>query len=66
MAERKEKYKNVYTHIPETYSKADEDLKTKKIHEAYPNYISGPDFLKIIDSFYAGNPMALGTKPTQK
>jgi len=66
MAEMKEKYKDVYTPIPETYSKADENLQAKKIHEAYPNYISGPDFLKIVDSFYDGKPMELGTKPTQE
>jgi len=41
-------------------------LQAKKIHEAYPNYISGPDFLKIVDSFYDGKPMELGTKPTQE
>ena len=41
MAEMQEKYKDVYTPVPETYSKADEDLQKQKIHEAYPNYIAG-------------------------
>lgn len=66
MDEMKEKYKDIYTPIPETYSKADEDLQIRKIHEAYPNYISGPDFLKIVDSFYDGEPIELGTIPTQE
>jgi len=62
MAEMQEKYKDVYTPIPETYSKADEDLQLRKIHEAYPNYISGPDFLKIADSFLEGPKIELGQK----
>lgn len=60
LAEMEEKYKDIYTPIPETYSKADEDLQTQKIHEAYPNYISGPDFLKIADSFIQGPKIKLG------
>ena len=64
--EMKEKYKDVYTPIPDTYSKADEDLQVRKIHEAYPNYIAGSDFLKIVDSFYDGEPMELGIIPTQE
>lgn len=62
LAEMQEKYKDVYTPIPETYSKADEDLQTRKIYEAYPNYISGPDFLKIADSFLEGPKIELGQK----
>lgn len=65
MAEMEEKYKDVYTPIPETYSKSDEDIQVQKIHEAYPNYISGPDFLKIVDKFYDGEPLKLGQAPTQ-
>jgi hypothetical protein len=34
MAEMEEKYKDVYTPMPETYSKADEDLQWQKIYEA--------------------------------
>jgi hypothetical protein len=60
MAEMQEKYKDVYTPIPETYSKADEDIQTQKIHEAYPNYISGKDFLKLADSFLEGPKTKLG------
>jgi hypothetical protein len=66
MAEMKEKYKDVYTPIPETYSKANEDLQAQKIHEAYPNYISGPDFLKLVDQFYDGEPIIPGNGITQK
>jgi hypothetical protein len=69
MAEMQEKYKDVYTPIPETYSKADEDLQAQKIHDAYPNYLSGPEFLKIVDKYYyesGGEPFKLGTTPTQE
>ena len=69
MAEMQEKYKDVYAPVPETYSKADEDLQTQKIHEAYPNYMSGPDFLKIVDKYFqdlGGEPFKLGTTPTQE
>jgi len=62
LAEMQEKYKDVYTPVPETYSKADEDLQTQKIYEAYPNYISDPDFLKIADSFLKGPKVELGQK----
>jgi len=66
MDEMKEKYKDVYTPIPEVYSKADEDLQTQKIYEANPNYISGPDFLKIVNRFYDGKSLQLGIEPTQE
>jgi len=66
MDEMKEKYKDVYTPIPETYTKGSEELQQAKIKEAYPNYISGPDFLKIVDSFYDGPPKKLGVKFTQE
>jgi hypothetical protein len=69
MAEMKEKYKDIYTPIPETYSKSDEDLQTQKIHEAYPNYISFPDMLKIFDKYYkelGGEPAKLGAAPSQE
>lgn len=64
-----EKYKDVYTPIPETYSATDEKMQQQKINEAYPAYISFPDFLKIVDAAYAelgGEPLKLGTKPTQE
>lgn len=64
MAEMEEKYKDVYTPIPETYSKEDEELQTRKVHEAYPNYISGPEFLKIVSSFLEGTRIELGQKLT--
>ncbi|TKI68260.1 hypothetical protein FCU45_11175 [Sulfurimonas crateris] len=64
MAEMQEKYKDVYTPIPETYSKTDEELQTRKVHEAYPNYISGPEFLKIVSSFLEGTRIELGQKLT--
>ena len=64
MAEMEEKYKDVYTPIPEKYSKEDEELQTRKVHEAYPNYISGPEFLKIVSSFLEGTRIELGQKLT--
>lgn len=68
LAEMQEKYKDIYTPIPETYSKADEELQTRKIYESYPDYISGPEFLKIVNSYYdelGGVKMELGKTPTQ-
>jgi hypothetical protein len=68
MAKMQEKYKDIYTPIPETYSKTDEDLQLRKIHEAYPDYIDFRDFLKIVDSYYdelGGVKMELGKTPTQ-
>lgn len=64
MAEMQEKYKDVYTPMPETYSKEDEDLQLRKIHEAYPDYIDFRDFLKIVDSFIEGPRIQLGQKLT--
>jgi len=66
MAQMQEKYKDVYTPIPETYSKADEELQTRKIYESYPNYVPFQEFLKIADSFYDGPPKRLGDKPNQE
>lgn len=66
MDEMKEKYKDVYTPIPETYSKADENLQTQKIYEANPNFIEFKDFLKIVNRFYDGEPLQLGVEPTQE
>ncbi|WP_295053832.1 hypothetical protein [Sulfuricurvum sp.] len=68
IAEMEEKYKDVYTPVPETYSKADEELQTRKIYEAYPDYIDFREFLKIVDSYYdelGGVKMELGKTPTQ-
>ena len=68
LAEMEEKYKDVYTPIPETYSKADEELQTRKIYEAYPDYIDFREFLKIVNSYYdelGGVKMELGKTPTQ-
>jgi hypothetical protein len=64
IAEMEEKYKDVYTPIPETYSVKDEELQARKIYEAYPNYISGPDFLQIVSSFLEGTRIELGQKLT--
>ncbi|MDD3854533.1 hypothetical protein [Sulfurimonas sp.] len=62
IAEMEEKYNDVYTPVPETYSKEDEDLQAQKIHEAYPNYIDFRDFLKLADSFLEGPKIELGQK----
>ena len=67
-AEMEEKYKDVYTPIPERYSQDDEELQTRKIYEAYPDYISGPEFLKIVNSYYDeldGKKIELGQEVTQ-
>ena len=64
MKEMKEKYKDVYTPIPETYSKADEDLQMKKIHEAYPKYMTLTQVFAKSNSFYEGEPIILGKTPT--
>jgi hypothetical protein len=69
MAEMQEKYKDIYTPIPETYSKADEDLQTAKVKEAYPNYISGPELFELVNKIYTeelgGEPIKLGQTITQ-
>jgi hypothetical protein len=68
LAEMEEKYKDVYTPTPETYSQDDEELQTRKIYEAYPDYISGPEFLKIVNSYYDeldGKKIELGQEVTQ-
>jgi len=62
MAEMQEKYKDVYTPIPETYSKSDEDLQAQKIREAYPNYINFNDLFKLHDEIYTN---VLGEKSPQ-
>jgi hypothetical protein len=64
LAEMQEKYKDVYSPISETYSVKDEELQIRKVHEAYPNYISGPDFLQIVSSFLEGTRIELGQKLT--
>jgi hypothetical protein len=66
LEQMKEKYKDVYTPIPETYSKADEDLQTKKVYEAYPNYITLNELWAKRESFYVGEPIQLGVKPTKE
>lgn len=69
LAQMEEKYKDIYTPIPETYAQEDEDLQAQKIYEAYPNYVSGQDFLKIVDKYYAqsgAEPFKLGTTLTEQ
>ena len=65
LAEMQEKYKDVYTPIPETYSKADEELQTQKVYEAYPNYMSLQELWDKSMSFYKGEPIELGVTPTK-
>jgi len=64
--EMKEKYKDIYTPIPETYSKADEDLQIKKVYEAYPNYMSLQELWDKQQSFYKGEPNKLGSTQTEE
>ncbi len=40
MEQMKEKYKDIYSPMPDKYSKAREDLQTEIIKEKYPNYLS--------------------------
>ena len=61
-----EKYKDIYTPIPETYSQEDEDLQTQKIYEAYPNYMTLKELWNKSLSFYDGEPIKLGTTPTKE
>jgi len=60
MDEMKDKYADVYTPIPETYTKESEELQNAKIEEAYPDYVSSRDFLKIVDGFLEGDKIQLG------
>jgi hypothetical protein len=66
MAEMKEKYKDVYTPIPETYSKSDEDLQKQKLYEAYPKYLTLDQVFAKQKSFYEGEPIVLGKTPTEE
>lgn len=69
LTQMKEKYKYVYTPLPESYSIADEELQNKKIYEAYPDYVSFNDLLKNINDIYndlGGEPIEIGIKTTQE
>ncbi|NCO02541.1 MAG: hypothetical protein GW906_12075 [Epsilonproteobacteria bacterium] len=66
MAQMQEKYKDVYTPIPETYSKADEDLQAAKVKEAYPNNLTLTELLHKSQEFYDGAPIVLGQIQTQE
>ena len=66
MSEMEEKYKDVYTPIPETYSKADEELQTQKIYEAHPKYLQPGEFLALVDAALQGEPIKLGQKLTKE
>jgi len=39
LTQMQEKYQEIYTPIPQTYTKGSEELQQQKIYEAYPNYI---------------------------
>jgi len=66
LAEMEEKYKDIYTPIPETYSAEDEAFQQQKILEAYPNYPFGSTFLELVNSFYDGEPIIPGNGMTQE
>jgi hypothetical protein len=66
MDEMKEKYKDIYTPIPETYSKEDEELQTQKVYEAYPKYMTLQELWDKSGSFYEGEPIQLGVTPTKE
>jgi len=67
MAEMQEKYKDVYTPIPEEYTKGSEELQQAKIYEAYPNYVHPNEVLKLGTKIYieefGGKPIKLGDAP---
>ena len=46
LAEMEEKYKDVYTPMPEKFSQEIEDLQTKLIRERYPDYLTFDEFAK--------------------
>jgi len=64
LEQMQEKYADVYTPIPETYSKADEDLQTSKIYEAFPKYLTLEEMWNKSMSFYEGEPIQLGVPLT--
>jgi len=67
MAEMQEKYKDVYTPIPEEYTKGSEELQQAKIYEAYPNYVHPNEIFKLGAQIYieefGGKPRELGDAP---
>ncbi len=44
MAQMEEKYKDIYTPMPEKFSQEIEDLQTKLIRERYPDYLTFDEF----------------------
>jgi hypothetical protein len=46
MAQMQEKYKDIYTPMPEKFSQEIEDLQTKLIRERYPDYLTIDEFAK--------------------
>ena len=46
MAQMEEKYKDIYTPMPEKFSQEIEDLQTKLIRERYPDYLTLEEVLK--------------------
>lgn len=46
LAEMEEKYKDIYTPMPEKFSQEIEDLQTKLIRERYPDYLTFDEFAK--------------------
>jgi len=65
MDEMQEKYKDVYTPIPEKYTEGSAELQAQKVYEAYPNYMSFSEFLGLADSFFEGTKIQLGQKLTE-
>jgi hypothetical protein len=67
MEAMKQKYADLYTPIPETYSKADEALQAQKIYEAYPDYIPPNELFaeaaRIYTEEYGEKPIQLGDAP---
>jgi len=66
MSEMQEKYKDIYTPIPDTYSKADQELQNAKVYEAYPNYIGLKELWNKSMSFNEAEPIKLGIPPTKE
>ena len=47
-----EKYQDIYTPIPETYTPQSEAVQREKIHEAYPDYIPPQEFMAEVSRIY--------------
>lgn len=52
LSQMQEKYQEIYTPMPETYTKGSEELQKQKIYEAYPNYVPAQELLPEVSRIY--------------